>query len=70
MDAALPEYHGVPDPDVANQQLGRILLPIVVIASKFSVHGKVVTAPHNVTKETGPPQLLLSEELHTDLTQT
>ena len=70
MEAALPEDHGVPDGDVANQQMGTILVPVIAMASKFSDHGKDVTGLHKVVKEIGPPQALLSEELHTDRTHT
>ena len=68
MEAAFPEYHGVPDGDSTNQQFGRTLFPIKLMASKFSDHGRLVMTPHKVVKETGPPQILLSEMLQTDLT--
>ena len=70
MEAALPEYQGVPVGDEANQQFGKTLFPIVVIALKFSDHGNEETGPHRVLKEVGPPHALLSETLHTDRTQT
>ena len=70
MEAALPDDQGVPVGDSAFQQFGRILLPMVVIASKFSDHGNEETGPHKVLKEEGPAHELLSEELHTDRTHT
>jgi len=69
MEAALPDDHGVPDGDSAFQQFGKILLPMVGMASKFSDHGSEVIGPHKVLNEDGPAHELLSEELQTARTQ-
>ncbi|MBK7031510.1 MAG: hypothetical protein IPH45_20980 [Bacteroidales bacterium] len=60
MDAAVPEYHGVPEGDSAFQQSGSILLPTVAIASKFSQYGITVDGSHRVLKFFGPAQVLVA----------